>query len=57
MARQKTRIDTTLQDFLFNKIEGNPAYQRWTITYKIPEYITDNLNPTKQLREYQEQAL
>ena len=57
MAKQKTKIDTTLQDFLFKKVEGNSAYRQWATTYKIPEYITDNLNLTKQLREYQERAL
>ena len=57
MAKQKTKVDATLQDFLFSKIEGNPAYRQWAAAYKIPEYITDNLNPAKQLREYQEQAL
>lgn len=57
MARQKTKISETLQDFLFNQIEGDPDYQLWAKDYQIPDYITDNLHPTKQLREYQQKAL
>lgn len=57
MARRKTKVNETLGDFLFNKIENAPAYQQWSKSYEIPDYITDNLNPTKQLREYQETAL
>lgn len=57
MARQKTKVNETLQDFLFNKIENDPDYIEWAKSYQIPEYITDNLHPTKQLREYQQRAL
>ncbi len=57
MARQKTKVNETLGDFLFNKIESNPDYIQWAKSYDIPEYITDNLHPTKQLREYQQRAL
>lgn len=57
MARQKTKVNETLGDFLFNKIEGDPAYIEWVKSYKVPEYVTDNLHPTKQLRGYQETAL
>ncbi len=57
MARQKTKISQTLQDFLFNKIASNPDYQLWANAYQIPAYITDNLHPTKKLRDYQERAL
>jgi type III restriction enzyme len=57
MARQKTKINDTLADFLFNKIGDDPEYQQWSISYEIPEYITDNLNPSKQLRDYQQKAL
>lgn len=57
MARQKTKINETLQDFLFNKIESDPDYQQWSKSYGIPDYINDNLHPTKRLREYQERAL
>lgn len=57
MARQKTKINETLQDFLFNKIENDPDYIQWAKSYSIPEYVTDNLHPTKQLREYQQKAL
>ena len=57
MARQKTKVKETLQDFLFNKIENDPDYQSWAKSYAIPEYITDNLHPTKTLRAYQEKAL
>jgi type III restriction enzyme len=57
MARQKTKINETIQDFLFNKIENDPNYQQWATAYEIPDYVTDNLHPTKQLREYQVRAL
>ncbi len=57
MARQKTKVSETLQDFLFNKIESNPDYIQWANSYNVPEYVTDNLHPTKQLREYQKTAL
>lgn len=57
MAHQKTKIKDTLNDFLFRKIENNPEYEIWAKTYTIPEYITDNLHPSKKLREYQEVAL
>jgi type III restriction enzyme len=57
MARQKTKVKDTLEDFLFNQIENDPAYKLWSKDYILPEYITDNLHPTKQLREYQEVAL
>ena len=57
MARTKTKVGETLQNFLFNKIESDPDYQQWAKSYQIPDYITDNLHPTKTLREYQENAL
>lgn len=57
MARQKTKVNETLGDFLFNQIESDPDYREWAVDYSIPDYITDNLHPTKRLREYQERAL
>ena len=57
MARQKTKVNETLQDFLFNKIESDPDYIEWAKSYSIPDYVTDNLHPTKQLRVYQQIAL
>ena len=57
MARTKTKVSETLDSFLFNKIESDPDYQQWAKYYQIPDYITDNLHPTKTLREYQENAL
>ena len=57
MARQKTKVNETLGDFLFKKIESDPDYHQWANSYEIPDYITDNLHPTKQLREYQQRAL
>ncbi len=57
MARQKTKISETLGNFLFNKIESDPGYQQWALDYVIPDYITDNLHPTKKLRVYQQGAL
>ncbi len=57
MARTKTKINETLSDFLFNKIESDPDYQQWALNFTIPDYITDNVHPTKQLRPYQEKAL
>lgn len=57
MARQKTKVNDTLQDFLFNKIESDPDYIEWARSYSVPDYVTDNLHPTKQLREYQQKAL
>lgn len=55
MSRQKTKINATLNDFLFNQIENDPAYQLWEKDFTVPEYITDNLSKT--LREYQVKAL
>lgn len=57
MARSKTKVNETLGDFLFNRIENDPDYVEWAKIYQIPDYITDNLHPTKQLREYQQRAL
>lgn len=57
MARQKTKVNETLGNFLFNQIENDPDYRQWAVDYSIPDYITDNLHPTKRLREYQERAL
>jgi type III restriction enzyme len=57
MARQKTKVNETLGNFLFNQIESDPDYREWAVDYSIPDYITDNLHPTKRLREYQERAL
>lgn len=57
MAHQKTKIKDTLNDFLFRKIENDPEYEAWAKTYNIPDYITDNLHPSKTLREYQQEAL
>ncbi len=57
MARQKTKVSQTLGDFLFNQIDNNPDYMLWAKTYEIPAHISDNLHPTKHLREYQEKAL
>ena len=57
MARQKVKVNQTLDQFLFNKIERDVDYQRWAESFQIPEYISDNLHPTKQLRPYQEKAL
>lgn len=57
MARTKTKISETLEQFLFNQIEHDPEYELWAKDYQIPDYITDNLHPTKQLREYQQKAL
>lgn len=57
MARQKTKVNETLGNFLFNQIESDPDYREWAVGYSIPDYITDNLHPTKRLREYQERAL
>lgn len=57
MARTNTKINETLQNFLFNQIENDPDYQLWATSFTIPEYITDNLHPTKRLRAYQERAL
>ncbi len=51
----KTKIKTTLSDFLFNQIENNSAYQLWEQSFIVPEYITDNLSKT--LRDYQIKAL
>ncbi len=57
MARQKTKVNDTLGNFLFNQIENDPNYKQWALGYEIPDYITDNLHPTKKLREYQQYAL
>lgn len=55
MSKQKTKINATLSDFLFNKIENDPAYQIWERSFSVPEYITDNLSKT--FRQYQVKAL
>ena len=57
MPRTKVKVKDTLDEFLFKKIEDNPDYQLWAKDYKIPEYIVDNLHPSKTLRPYQEDAL
>ncbi|CAH9018627.1 hypothetical protein [Candidatus Nitrosacidococcus sp. I8] len=57
MARKTHKIKETLEHFLFRKIENNPEYQCWAKDYEIPLEITDNLNPTKPLRDYQITAL
>ncbi len=57
MAKEKTKISETLDSFLFRKIQNDPAYILWAKDYQIPEYITDNLRPSKRLRDYQIEAL
>jgi type III restriction enzyme len=57
MARLKTKVNETLEDFLFKKIEGDPDYLKWERGYVIPEYITDNLHPERRLRAYQEKGV
>ncbi|BAW80713.1 type III site-specific deoxyribonuclease [Candidatus Nitrosoglobus terrae] len=57
MAKTKIQVSATLDDFLCKQIAANPEYQLWARGYEIPRYITDNLHPTKRLREYQENAL
>ena len=52
-----TKTKNTLNDFLFRKIAGNTKYVTWASNYEIPRYITDNLNPNKPLRDYQQAAL
>jgi len=55
--KSKTMVNDTLDDFLFNKIKNDPAYQSWKVNNAIPEYVTDNLHPSKKLRDYQEEVL
>lgn len=57
MARTKTKVQDTLNDFLFKKIEDDPNYQLWARDFEIPDYIVDNLHPSKTLRPYQVDAL
>lgn len=57
MARNKTKINQTLDDFLFRQIENNPSYQLWAKDFEVPQYIIDNLNPSKPLRKYQIDSL
>ena len=55
MARNKTKIKDTLDEFLFRQIENDPEFQLFANDYVIPDYITDNISKT--LRPYQELAL
>lgn len=57
MSKSKTKIKETLNDFLFKTIENDPAYQLWERDFEVPDYITDNLHPSKTLRPYQIDAL
>ncbi|MDR1942093.1 MAG: DEAD/DEAH box helicase family protein [Endomicrobium sp.] len=57
MPKLKTKIKDTLDDFLFAKIKNDDNYKIWEQSFTIPQYITDNLNPTKNLRDYQERAI
>ncbi|MFT4148018.1 MAG: DEAD/DEAH box helicase family protein [Micrococcaceae bacterium] len=56
MTRTK-KVNQTLDNFLFKQIEDNPDYQHWALEYEIPDYIIENLHPSKKLRGYQENAL
>ena len=53
----KQKVGQSLKDFLFAQIKNDPTYQTWAETYEIPRYITDNLAPSKQLRDYQKSAI
>lgn len=57
MAKNKTKINQTLDNFLFRQVESDSNYQLWSKDFEIPNYITDNLNPNKPLRDYQVDAL
>jgi type III restriction enzyme len=57
MPKLKTKIKDTLNEFLFAKIENDNNYKIWEQSFTIPQYITDNLNPAKNLRDYQERAI
>ena len=51
------KVKDTLDNFLFRKIANDLDYITWAKAYEIPSYITDNLNPKKPLRDYQQSAL
>ena len=58
MARNKnnTPVVETLDDFLFLQIGKNPEYRIFRET-PLPNYILDNIHPSKTLRKYQEEAV
>lgn len=58
MARNKknTPVLETLWDFLFSGIKQDPGYRAFRDT-PLPNYITDNIHPSKKLRKYQEEAV
>lgn len=53
----KSRVNDTLHDFLFARVGASDVYKQWAENYALPPYITDNLAPSKQLRDYQIEAI
>lgn len=58
MAKNKknTPVLETLSDFLFSQIKKDTEYRVFRDT-PLPNYITDNIHPSKKLRKYQEEAV
>lgn len=58
MAKNKknTPVVETLHDFLFSEIGQNTEYLAFRES-PLPNYITDNIHPSKKLRKYQEEAV
>ncbi len=54
--RAKTTVIETLSEFLFARIRDDAGYQEFRKN-PLPQYITDNIHPSKKLRPYQEEAV
>lgn len=54
--RTKTAVNETLSEFLFARIRDDAGYQEFRRD-PLPQYITDNIHPSKSLRPYQEEAV
>ena len=54
--KTSTQVNHTLSEFLFSRVGTSSGYSE-SRAKDIPQYITDNINPSKKLRPYQEEAV
>ena len=56
LKKKNTPVLETLGEFLFSEIKKNQEYKIFR-DIPLPNYITDNIHPSKKLRKYQEEAV
>ncbi len=56
IKKSSTQVNHTLGEFLFSEIGRNDGYKAFRQN-PLPNFITDNIHPSKKLRPYQEEAV